>query len=367
MPDEEIELSIEDFFKLAASGGQFEIETPDGWQPIGDLYKKNNKDCYKINLKSGLTLSCSSDHLVFTKRGWIPTAELNVGEDVVLTRLGDDELVAKEFIGKTNTFDLEVLHEQHRYFSDDVISHNTGKSLSAKACAREYGMPLLRLDFGSLFGSYIGDSEKNARSAIKMAEAIAPCILWCDEIEKGLSGMQSSGRSDSGTTARVLSTFLTWMQEKKAPVFVIATANNAAEIPPEFMRAGRFDEIFFTDLPNVIERREITKALLRRKKRDVDTFNVNQIAQEADGFTGAEIEKAIDLALFEGYEDDRREITTYDITDAFKRFQPISRMQPEVIDRLQTWAKERCVRANSPDIVPGGNINAKKQIELATV
>jgi SpoVK/Ycf46/Vps4 family AAA+-type ATPase len=133
------------------------------------------------------------------------------------------------------------------------------------------------------------------------------------------------------------------------------------------MRAGRFDEIFFTDLPNVIERREITKALLRRKKRDVDTFNVNQIAQEADGFTGAEIEKAIDLALFEGYEDDRREITTYDITDAFKRFQPISRMQPEVIDRLQTWAKERCVRANSPDIVPGGNINAKKQIELATV
>lgn len=223
----------------------------------------------------------------------------------------------------------------------------SGKSLSAKATAKEYDMPLLRLDFGSLFGSYIGDSERNARQAIKIAEAAAPCVLWCDEIEKGLSGFRSSGRSDSGVTNRVISTFLTWLQEKKSAVFVIATANQVDDIPPEFTRAGRFDELFFADLPNNKERLEILKALLRRKKRDFADFDCLKIVNASESYTGAEIEKAIETALFYGYEEGKRPITTADIVKALATFKPISKTQPELVARMQEWAAERCVRANS--------------------
>jgi SpoVK/Ycf46/Vps4 family AAA+-type ATPase len=189
------------------------------------------------------------------------------------------------------------------------------------------------------------------------------CILWVDEIEKGIAGVRSSGMTDSGTTARLFSTFLTWMQEKKAPVFLIATANNVNDIPPEFMRAGRFDEVFFADLPNRTERFDIWKALLRRKKRDPNLFHLTRLTNQSEGYTGAEIEKAIDLALFDGYEENR-EITTDDVATCLTRFMPISKAQPDAVAAMRAWAAERCVRANTPETTPGSAIDRQKDIDL---
>jgi ATP-dependent 26S proteasome regulatory subunit len=239
-----------------------------------------------------------------------------------------------------------------------------GKSLSAKATATEYDMPLLRLDFGSLFNSLVGESERTARDALKIAEALAPCILWCDEIEKGLAGHKSSGQTDSGVTSRVIGTFLTWMQEKKSEVFIICTANQPESLPTEFLRAGRFDEIFFVDLPSPTERVEIFQALLRRKKRDPQNFDLAHLSSLSDGHTGAEIEKAIELAMLEGFHDSQREFTTEDIVEAFQRFKPLSKTKPEIIEQMQVWSKERCIRANTLDIIPGSLPDSPKIMEL---
>lgn len=239
-----------------------------------------------------------------------------------------------------------------------------GKSLAAKATAKLYEIPLLRLDFGSLFNSLVGESERTVRNAIKLAEAVAPCVLWCDEIDKGLSGSRSSGVSDSGVTSRVIATFLTWMQEKQSDVFIICTANQHENLPTEFLRAGRFDEIFFVDLPSPSERVEILQALLRRKGRKPEDFSLEEIAGAAsDGCTGAEIEKAIDLAMLSGFYASR-EFTTDDIVHAFTTFHSLSKTRPEVIEQMQIWAQQRCVKANSVEPIPGTNMNTQKNLEL---
>lgn len=221
-----------------------------------------------------------------------------------------------------------------------------GKSLVCKAISNSWGMPLLRLDFGKLFGSLVGDSEKNAREAIRQAESVAPAVLWIDEIEKAISGNSSSGSTDGGTTSRVLSTFLTWMQEKTSPVFVIATANDHQAIPPEFLRAGRFDEIFFVDLPNVEERKEICEVLLRL--RDIDSENINTplIAENSDGYSGAEIEKAIDNAMLEGFMDSERNIDSDDIIREMKEFKSLFEMRKSDFEELREWAANKCRMAN---------------------
>lgn len=173
----------------------------------------------------------------------------------------------------------------------------TGKSLAAKAVANTWQMPLLRLDMGRIFGGIVGQSESNMRAALNIAETIAPCVLWIDEIEKGMSGMQSSGATDGGTTSRVLGTFLTWMQEKKKPVFVVATANNISPLPPELLRKGRVDEIFFVDLPTKKERCEIINIHLNKRNRSLPENDVETIAEKSLGYTGAEIEEAIKDAM----------------------------------------------------------------------
>jgi len=221
-----------------------------------------------------------------------------------------------------------------------------GKSLVCKAISGAWKIPLLRLDFGRLFGSLVGDSEKNAREAIKLAEAIAPAILWIDEIEKAISGNSSSGRSDGGTTSRVLSTFLTWMQEKTSPVFVVATANDHQAIPPEFLRAGRFDEIFFVDLPNVEERAEIFEVLLRLRSIDSKKFNLELLSERSDTYSGAEIEKAIDNAMLVGFHDKKRPIDTDDILASLKAFKPLFKMREGDFEELKEWADSRCLKAN---------------------
>jgi len=208
----------------------------------------------------------------------------------------------------------------------------TGKSLSAKLIASSWHLPLFRLDVGSLFGQYIGQSEERARGALRVAESVSPCVLWIDEIEKSLS----QGGHDSGTSSRVVGTILTWMQEKTAPVFVVATANNVRSLPPELLRRGRFDEIFFLDLPTLSEREHILAVHLNKRGRDSEQFNLETLAEASQGYVGAEIEQAIIDAMILAFNQDR-EFVTEDVLTSLQRQVPLSVSQKEVIQELQEW------------------------------
>jgi len=208
----------------------------------------------------------------------------------------------------------------------------TGKSLTAKMIGALWRLPLLRLDVGSLFGSLIGESEERARRALQVAGMVAPCVVWIDEMEKALA----HGGQDAGTSTRVFGSILTWMQEKTAPCFVVATANDISTLPPELLRKGRFDEIFFLDLPTLAERREIFTVHLRKRKRLPQDFDVGQLARDTDGYVGAEIEQAIIDAMYIGF-NAGREFTTADIAAAVKRQVPLSSSQREAIDGLRDW------------------------------
>jgi ATP-dependent 26S proteasome regulatory subunit len=223
-----------------------------------------------------------------------------------------------------------------------------GKSLLAKAVAAHWNLPMLKLDVGRIFGSLVGQSEENIRRAISVAESVAPCILWADELEKGFAGVGGSGVSDSGTTARVFATFLTWMQEKTAPVFLIATANDVTALPPEMLRKGRFDEIFFVDLPDLDERKQIFKIHLIKRHRDPKKFKVEALAQAAKGFSGAEIEMAVVGSLYAAF-DAERELTQADLLKEVKSTVPLSVMMHEEIEELRTWAELRTRPASKQD------------------
>lgn len=223
-----------------------------------------------------------------------------------------------------------------------------GKSLSAKAVASLWNLPLLKLDVGSVFSGVVGSSEHNMRHAIKIAESISPAILWIDEIEKGFSGIASSNFSDAGTAARVFATFTTWLQEKKKPVFVIATANNIDALPPELLRKGRFDEIFFVDLPEFRERLEIVKIHLKKRNRAPADFDCESLATNSDGFSGAEIEQVIVSALYDAFEL-KSELKTEFILENLKSTVPLSRMMVEMITALRSWAEKRARRASTTE------------------
>lgn len=230
-----------------------------------------------------------------------------------------------------------------------------GKSLSAKAISGELNLPLLRLDMGKMFGSLVGQSEGNMRTAIQVAEAISPCILWIDEIEKGLAGSSSSGSTDSGVGARVLGTILTWMQDKKSPVFVYATANDVTGLPPELLRRGRFDEMFSVDLPTKQERMDIFSIHLKKLGRgallDSKKVVLTELGESlSEGFTGAEIEAAIIDGLYSAFEADR-DIITKDIAEALKVSKPMSKMMSERILAIRRWCKDRTREANVGEVV----------------
>jgi SpoVK/Ycf46/Vps4 family AAA+-type ATPase len=216
----------------------------------------------------------------------------------------------------------------------------TGKSLAAKATASVLGKPLLRLDVGRLFGGVVGESEANLRRAIAMAEAAAPCVLQIDEIEKALSGSRSSGQTDGGTGARVFGSFLSWLQDKTAPVFVVATANDVSQLPPELLRKGRLDEIFFVDLPGDAERAEIWRIHIAKRKRDPAVFDIPALVCQSSGFTGSEIEQAFIDALYAAYET-RREVSQQDVCESLRRTVPLSVTMAEDIRALRQWAEKR--------------------------
>lgn len=230
----------------------------------------------------------------------------------------------------------------------------TGKSLSAKATAQLLRVPLLRLDVGRLMGSLVGESESRARQMIQVAEAMAPAVLWIDEIDKGFRGITSTFTGDSGTSARVLGTLITWMQEKTSPVFVVATANNIDVLPPELLRKGRFDEIFFVDLPSEAERREIFEVHLRkRREHRLRTFDLDTLADSSDGFSGAEIEQAVIDAMYLGFEA-QREFTTEDILGCLRASVPLSRTKAQDIDALRRWAAGGRARLASAAVAVAG-------------
>jgi AAA+ superfamily predicted ATPase len=212
----------------------------------------------------------------------------------------------------------------------------TGKSLTAKMIGGLWHLPLLRLDVGALFGSLIGESEERTRRALHLAETIAPCVLWIDEMEKALA----HGGLDSGTSTRVFGTILTWMQEKEKPVFVVATANDISSMPPELLRKGRFDEIFFLDLPTQDERKDIFAVHLKKRRRIAQDYDLDLLARRSEGFTGAEIEQAIIEAMYIGFNDGEREFTNEDILHALNRQVPLSISQREAITYLREWLRE---------------------------
>lgn len=229
-----------------------------------------------------------------------------------------------------------------------------GKSLTAKAMSAIWGLPLLKLDMGKIFGGLVGSSEENMRKAIATAEAVSPSILWVDEIEKGLSGLRSGG--DSGTSARVFGTFLTWMQDKTAPVFVVATANDISALPPELLRKGRFDEIFFVDLPTQKEREKIFELHIRKRTENaqvaheitLDPALCRELAELSQGYVGAEIEQITVSAMYEAFYAERG-LRKEDIIKCIKETVPLSITQKEQIRNLREWAKERAVLATAPE------------------
>jgi SpoVK/Ycf46/Vps4 family AAA+-type ATPase len=226
-----------------------------------------------------------------------------------------------------------------------------GKSLSAKAVADSWKLPLLKLDMGRLFGGMVGASEENMRMAISIAESIAPAVLWIDEIEKGLSGLGSSNVSDGGTTARVIGTFLTWMQEKTAPIFVIATSNDISAMPPELLRKGRFDEIFFVDLPTIAERRIIFEIHIKRRNRRPADYDLDGLAQATRGYSGAEIEAAVVAGMFRAFQEGH-ELTSDDILCACRETVPLSVVMEEKIVKLREWSRLRTRNASAEESIP---------------
>jgi SpoVK/Ycf46/Vps4 family AAA+-type ATPase len=215
-----------------------------------------------------------------------------------------------------------------------------GKSLAAKAVAGYWGIPLLRLDFGTLYNKFFGETERNLRNSLKQAELMAPCVLWMDEIEKGIA----TGQSDNATSKRVLSTLLTWMAENDKPVFIVATSNDISELPPELVRKGRLDEVFFVDLPDTDVRGEIFRIHLKKRGIEPAGFDLAELADASEGFTGAEIEEAIVSARY--LASSRGEVIEQnDVLAALNRTYPMSIMRAESISSLRAWAKDRTVKA----------------------
>ena len=217
----------------------------------------------------------------------------------------------------------------------------SGKSLTAKAIAGVWGLPLLRLDMGSLFNKFIGETEKNLRDAIKTAETMSPCVLWIDEIEKGIS----SGDDTTGTSDRVLGTILTWMAERKQPVFLAITANNIEALPPELIRKGRLDEIFFVDLPDCETRQEIFRIHLHKRDIDTNNFDLNRLSQISEGFSGAEIEQAVVSALYAAHAENSS-LKQIQILEELLNTKPLSVVMAEKVEQLRHWASSRTVSAN---------------------
>jgi hypothetical protein len=227
-----------------------------------------------------------------------------------------------------------------------------GKSLCARAVAGEWKLPLVKFDTSAVYDKYIGETEKRIRKVFQVAEGLAPCVLWIDELEKVFAGSgPDSASADAGVSSRLLGSFLSWMQDRKAPVFVAATCNNVAVLPPELIRKGRFDELFFVDLPNQAERKQIFSIQLARRKRNAADFDLEQVATAANGYSGAEIDAAVQGALYAAYSE-KKSLNTQLLIDALAQTVPLSTTRAEEIAALREWAKTRAVPATARQGMP---------------
>lgn len=365
-----------------------DLKIPDDWEELAVLVNlelpnklkikdclidmiEQYRDCLKDNITDdlvdkgaemalGLTMY-QAENVFATSFVKKQTIDLQIISEAKAQFICKDGLL--EFFNNTENVSVGGMYELKKYtskrvlaFSDEAKEYGLpspkgvllvgvpgcGKSLAAKSIAQEWQVPLIKCDLGKLFGSYVGDTEANTRKALKTAETMAPCVLWIDEIEKGLSGI---GGNDSGVSTRMFGNILTWMQEKKAPVYVVATANSISNLPQELLRKGRFDEIFFVDLPTENERREIIKIQLKNKKRNPEEFNVEELVKISDGFTGAEIEEAVVTAMFNSYADNARELKDSDIASVMDSMNPASKgLMKNSVEKLQNWARERGVK-----------------------
>ncbi len=224
-----------------------------------------------------------------------------------------------------------------------------GKSLCARAVAGEWKLPLVKFDTSAVYDKYIGETEKRIRKVFQVAEGLAPCVLWIDELEKVFAGSgPDSASADAGVSSRLLASFLSWMQDRKAPVFVAATCNNVTVLPPELIRKGRFDQLFFVDLPNQAERQQIFSIQLAKRKRNPAEFDLDKVAVAAKGYSGAEIDAAVQGALYAAYSE-KKPVTTQSLIDALGQTVPLSTIRAEEIEALRQWARTRAVPASAPD------------------
>lgn len=224
-----------------------------------------------------------------------------------------------------------------------------GKSLCARAVAGEWKLPLVKFDTAAVYDKYIGETEKRIQRVFKVAEGLAPCVLWIDELEKVFAGSgPDSASADAGVSSRLLASFLSWMQERKAPVFVAATCNNVTVLPPELIRKGRFDELFFVDLPNAAERKQVFSIQLKKRKRNPADYDLDRVTAAAEGFSGAEIESAVQTALYGAFAR-KQELATDDLLNALKATVPLSTTRAEEIAELRSWAQQRAVWASSQE------------------
>ena len=221
--------------------------------------------------------------------------------------------------------------------------------MCARAIAGEWRLPLVKFDTAAIYDKYVGETEKRIQKVFRIAEGLAPCVLWIDELEKVFAGSgPDSASADAGVSSRLLGSFLSWMQDRKAPVFVAATCNNVTVLPPELIRKGRFDELFFVDLPSGAERRQILAIQLSRRKRNPVDFDLEQIAAATRGFSGAEIESIVQTALYAAYSQ-KQQLATQHLLEAVRGTIPLSVTRAEEIAALRSWAEKRAVPASGGD------------------
>lgn len=291
----------------------------------------------------------------------ISTADLEQVQKAKYELIGQDGVLSFEF--ETANFDQvggltnlkNWLAIRREVFLPSENSHNLdipkgillvgvqgcGKSLAARAVAGAWNVPLLRLDFGTLYNKFFGETEKNMRQAIELAEVMSPCVLWIDEIEKGIS----TGDFDSGTSQRLLATLLTWMAENKKPVFIVATANNIDALPPELIRKGRLDEVFFVDLPDENTRGDIFSIHLNKRNIDLSSIDLPELVQQSQGFSGSEVEQVVVSAMYQAMAL-KQDVATEHLLKEIENTRPLSVVMAEQISKLQQWASERTVMAH---------------------
>jgi ATP-dependent 26S proteasome regulatory subunit len=277
---------------------------------------------------------------------------------VEYVRIG--EVASVEDAGSVMTYDIQMDMPANNFVANGILVHNTGKSLVAKAISSELGVPLVRLDFGRVFNSLVGASEQRMRTALKMVESMSPCVLFCDEIDKGLGGIGGSG--DSGTSNRVLGSFLTWLNDCTHPVFTMVTANNVTGLPPEMLRRGRFDAIFSTSMPTPTERREVLRIHLKLRGRDIKDFpadEVTEVVNLSDGYVPAEIESAVKDALVDAYSE-QEEMTMAHVRKALITMVPLSKAFARQIQEMNEWAKANATPAGKDTSTPVSTGNARR-------